>query len=158
MKESIAKYKGIISVVALAFEVSLYAPLESFFLNRDEFWFKLGDLILATIPVFLCLVVLLLIPYVFFKNRVREIYSVILAIITLIIYLQGNFMGLKVGVMNGADIVWKDYLPRMVLNLFVWVILLLIGLSIYIRRTRLYRALFVNVTISSSADALVSKY
>ncbi len=143
MKESMAKYKGIISVVALAFEVSLYAPLESFFLNRDEFWFKLGDLILATIPVFLCLVVLLLILYVFLKNRIREIYSVILAIITLIIYLQGNFLGLKVGVMNGADIAWKDYLPRMVLNLFVWVILLLIGLSIYIKRTRIYRAFLI---------------
>ncbi len=140
MRDYLIKQKGIVPAIALTFSLCIYAPLELFFLNREEFWFGLSDLtkmmILPTTLFFL----LLLISYKALKGEKRNKVSVLLSVLTFCAYLQGNFIGIKVGVLNGADIVWMKYLPKMIFNLFIWLCIIIISLMIYAKKVNLYRA------------------
>lgn len=145
MHTFLIKQKGIVPVIALAFALCIYAPLELFFLNRGEFWFDLVDMTKVILLSFVLALLLLLIPYVFINNEKRKIVTVIISTLTFCVYLQGNFIGIKVGVMNGADIAWRQYLPKMIFNLLIWLCAIIVGLISYAKKTKLFN-IFIYVS------------
>lgn len=131
MKVLTSKIKEYISPIALAFAFCIYAPIEIYVLNKSEFWFGISDMCGMVIITMLLVFAVVSIPYLLLKGIGREIYNVIVSTVTICVYIQGNFIGLKVGVMNGADIAWKEYLPQMVINLMIWMAIILAAVYIY---------------------------
>ena len=99
----------------------LFAPLEMFLSNQKEFWFSFNDIIgtilMVTIGGFIAIFLLgIFLKGIVFRNYITLIFSG-----TLLLYLQGNFMNLDVGVMNGAEIIWSNYTVSFIFNLLIWI-------------------------------------
>lgn len=100
----------------------VYAPFELYLTNQTEFWFKLS--MFAFVPIIISVVVgafLILVGHVI-REKYRQYFSAFIFGLALAIYLQSNFLNLQVGVLNGADINWKDYKVSFVVNLLVWMV------------------------------------
>lgn len=111
----------IFAAAFLAFTFCVYAPMEMYLANQDEFWFSLADMwwipVLTGIIVFICITIL----GCFLKGGVLRIYETLVFGGGIALYLQGNFLSLNIGVQNGAKIYWSQYHQRFMINLFLWV-------------------------------------
>ena len=126
--------KNVISgSVFLSVTVCLFAPYEMYISNKDEMWFKLSTF--WWMPVLFCLLTILCSCAVGFalKNVAKRIYTTLLFAIALCIYIQGNFLNIDLGVMNGGAIVWSGYTFRVMIRLMVWILIIAVSiiLSIY---------------------------
>ncbi len=138
MKKAIDK-SFIMSTIFLAFTLCIYAPLELYLSNYNEFWFSLS--LFAWIPLFVGItatIAAIIIGY-FLKGKISVLYQALLFALGISAYIQGNFLNLKVGVMNGADIVWNQYYRNFVINAAIWVIIFLIVLISAFKATKYFK-------------------
>lgn len=125
----------------LVFTIIIYAPLEMFLGNINSFEFGL-DLI-WWIPLGLAIAVMgLLLGLGFAVNLIFKrigtiLYGAFLFAIGLAFYIQGNFAGLQLGVMNGAKIDFSEYTSQAFANVFLWVfIILAVFIFLYFLKSR----------------------
>lgn len=111
-------------VVFLIFTVGIYAPLEMYLLNIDEFWFKLSMFIFLPISIAVLVGILLISVGILLGNKAFDNYVAVIFGFAVAIYIQGNFLNLDVGVLNGASIDWGRYTTNFVWNLILWVFLI----------------------------------
>ena len=135
---SVNKY-DVLLILATIFFVSVYAPLEMILTNIEEFWFDVSSAFSICGFVF----VLLFIFFVFYFKHVKDerllgAARVVLLSILLSTFLQGDFLNINFGVLNGADVEWKKYLGRMILDLVVWLAIFLTTIFLYVKRKELY--------------------
>lgn len=136
--------------VFLGFTVCVYAPFEMYLANRQEFWFSLSQF--AWLPLaFGCAAVI----FAMFVGRLLRRWKVLSRIylagifgVGIACYLQGNFLNLKVGIINGAVVDWAGYRTRILCNGLIWG-LILIGILIFALRDR--REIFLRLTAIASA-------
>ena len=104
--------------VALFFSCTLFvfAPFDLYMSNAEELWFPFsrivpGFLILFAVSVLatggLCAI---------FRGKLFDLYVSCLFGITIALYLQGNFLNIDYGTLNGADIPWERYGAYSLLN------------------------------------------
>ena len=135
---SVKKY-DVLLILATIFFISVYAPLEMILTNIEEFWFDVSSAFSICGFVF----VLLFIFFVFYFKLVKDerllgAARVVLLSILLSTFLQGDFLNINFGVLNGADVEWKKYLGRMILDLVVWLAIFLTTIFLYVKRKELY--------------------
>lgn len=99
---------------ALAFEISfmlcLFAPIDLFFANADEYWFTFGQLMSVTVVAFV--IAFLVISLCLWGLSKIKVFNYIYAVCTcglLYLYVQGNYIPRNYGVLNGTDIDWAAY-------------------------------------------------
>ena len=122
------------SAIFFSVTVCLFAPFEIYIANKDEMWFRLSAF--WWIPVLVCFTVFGCIYALgcLLKNDVKKIYLAFCFAMALCMYVQGNFLSLKVGVMNGAQIEWDKYTLRMVSNLIIWIFIIVVCVCFVIFR------------------------
>lgn len=135
---SVNKY-DVLLILATIFFISVYAPLEMILTNIEEFWFDVSSAFSICGFVF----ALLFIFFVFYFKLVKDerllgAARVVLLSILLSTFLQGDFLNINFGVLNGADVEWKKYLGRMILDLVVWLAIFLTTIFLYVKRKELY--------------------
>ena len=124
MKEKFQNIKATLAIILFpGFTFCIFAPFEMYALNSEEVWFMLQDfwfipLICGT--VFMAATVALAL---FLKEKLLRVYQGVLFGLGFSIYIQGNFLNIKLGAMNGEIIEWGDYTVRMIVNLVLWVLL-----------------------------------
>ena len=125
----------------LVFTMIIYAPLEMYLGNVHSFRFGL-DLIwwiplgLAVAAMGLLLGIGLLVNLIF-KRIGTILYGAFVFSIGLAFYIQGNFAGLHLGVMNGSRIDFKKYTPQVLANMVLWAfIILTVFIFIYFVKSR----------------------
>lgn len=115
----------------LTFTICIYAPFELYLTNQSEFWFSLSLIWWIPLSVFIAAeaIVLLIGKLPIRKN----LYEALLFSAAVCFYIQGNFLNLDVGVMNGAEIDWKDYSGHIAGNLIIWFVIfaVIMYISIY---------------------------
>lgn len=134
------KKRNIVSIaVFFCMTVFLFAPFEMYISNRTEMWFKISEF--WWIPVLACLVSLVLICIIgcLLNGKGKEIYSAIIFALALCMYLQGNFLNLQVGVLNGSQIEWDNYAVKMWLNIIVWVGIIISCLILCLYNTDVFK-------------------
>lgn len=134
--------------VTLTFLVAVYAPLELYFANIKEFWFSLQQFYMIPIATFIVLAIILII----ITNLGYKVSDYIIAIeniLTFGIFIQGDFLNIDVGVMNGADIEWGRYLRSMIIDVVVWVCLALLIAVLYVKKKEKVKKvlLFCNIVV-----------
>ena len=95
-------------VLFLGFTSCIFAPLELYALNRSELWFELSDI--WYIPL-ACGTAAMAVGSAFemlLNDKLLRIYQGILFGFGLCIYIQGNFLSLKLGAMSGETIAWGN--------------------------------------------------
>lgn len=139
VKNRIVQEWSLISIVLfLGFTVCIYAPYEVYLTNRTELWFQISDF--WWIPILCCVLIMglflgigLLLP-----KKIHSIYEGILFGIALAFYMQGNFLNLKVGVLNGADIQWGEYRRHIVIDTFAFLFIIVVILVFALMKKKFF--------------------
>ena len=110
--------------LGLSFTFCLYAPIELFLINRKDFVFGLLTFlwmpILFSLAVFVLCVLFGLIFYK--KPKWETVYTSLLFGATLSIYIQGNYLNMAIGTMNGKEINWDLYRQKMLIHLVIFLV------------------------------------
>ncbi len=111
----------------LSVTLFLFAPLEFFFSNRSEFWFSFPDVI----GIFLGLTVASLVAVVLIALACNVINGHLLYLFLagvfgfgLALYVQGNFLGMDYGLLDGRQIDWSSFALWGAVNSGVWLLIL----------------------------------
>lgn len=100
----------------LTFTLCVYAPYELYLTNINEFWFSFS--MFWWIPVLIGMGVMLIVFFIgiMLKDKAAQIYEALLFMLSFCLYVQGNFLNLRVGVMNGAKIEWDQYKRHFIID------------------------------------------
>ena len=120
----------ILSMILLLVTIAIFGPVELYCTNYDEFWFSPKDMMIVSVILFVVIGVLGGIIGLLLKGKAREIYSCILFSVGIASYLQGNYININYGVLNGKDINWGQYWGYAILDTLIW--LLIIGVSVFL--------------------------
>lgn len=118
---------GIIISFACSFLVCLYAPLELFFSNRDEFWFDiyvLGPIVLGMF-FFTAAISMIVLAVLYFINKKIYHIGILLEFAGLVCtYIQGNFMVGNLPPTDGTDVDWSKYTVSTVISVVMWIVVI----------------------------------
>lgn len=121
-KETIEEICYIALCVLLpCFSFFAYAPLQLYLANRNEFWFNASAMVG---PIAVCTITVILILFaagmLLKQKKHRYFYGALFLGLGVAIFVQGDYINLNLGVLNGAEIIWSEYLVRFVVNAIVW--------------------------------------
>lgn len=103
-------YVWIMLDLAICFMLCIFAPIDIFYANRDEYWFTLGQMFPSIAGVFLYLFILFGgIFYFLNKSKIKNEFFSFFLFLYFYLYIQGNFIPRKYGVLDGSDILWGEY-------------------------------------------------
>lgn len=111
--------------LAASFMIMVFAPIEIYYSNQDQFWFEIKQLI----PVVICLFVIFLfvslvvLGVLFLINKKAYNVGIILYFIAFLsTYIQGNFLVKNLPGLDGTQPVWKDYISEDIKTIIAWVV------------------------------------
>lgn len=142
------------------FLLLLYAPLELFFSNLEEFKFGFGQLFPLLLCLFLigfagCLVVLLI-----SRGLYRRLYDVVLCVGFvgfLCTYIQGMFLSGALPALDGEAIHWGQYRAQHIGSVVLWLVVgtAVVLLARFLHRQRVFK-LITGVSLFLTAILLVT--
>ena len=103
---------GVLMAAAISFLLFLYAPVDLYCSNIDEFWFDFDVLLRMAAMMFGIGLVTLTLLYLLAAWIHPYLYRIGLAVglaVLLITYVQGNFLVGNLPVLDGTSISWEDY-------------------------------------------------
>lgn len=125
---------SILSVLVCAFfsfNLCLFGPLEIYLTNITEFWFSIDELIKVTTICFLLVFIILFIICFIAKDRVYKVIICLIFGLGLAFYVQGNFLKVHYGLMDGSEINWDQYGSWGVANTAIWIICIILPLLLF---------------------------
>ncbi len=155
MKKELSK-SLIMNTIFLAFTLCIYAPLELYLSNHNEFWFSLS--LFYWIPLFFGAIAALaaIILGYNLKGRLAILFEALLFSLGMSSYIQGNFLNLNIGVMNGADVEWAKYQSNFVINAIIWIAIFLIVFTVACKATPHFKKFSFYISTLFTLTQLVS--
>lgn len=146
--------------IFVIFTFCLYAPMEIYLTNRGEFWFNLRILLqyvlLFSMAAFMVAVAVGIIIWKLFGLEGVKAFCTLAFAAGICVYIQGNFLNIKLGELNGRSIDWKKYNARMALDFLVYFILISIVLTfIYVRMRHIDDARKIKVMLFIASTVIV---
>lgn len=122
--------------LAASFMLMVFAPIEIYYSNQDQFWFEIKQLIpvVACLFVLLFIVSLIILGIMFLINT--KVYNIGLAMYFIAFissYIQGNFLVKNLPGLDGTQPVWKDYISEDIKTIVVWVVISAIVIAFSIK-------------------------
>lgn len=146
------------SALFLSVTVCLFAPFEIYVANKSEFWFKLSAFwwipILISAITFACCYIIGNV----LRGKLQQTYNAFIFSLGLCAYLQGNFLNLNVGVLNGASIEWGEYTSWMCINLIVWIAVVIVIVIISMFKERYFKKAIAVVSFFLSSVQVVTLF
>lgn len=115
--------------IMLSFMICIYAPLETFCNNKEEFWFDFYTLFPILIFMFILMFITIGIIYLCmrFLNKTLSVIGILfLFFIQISVYIQGNFFVNNLPPLDGTEINWSLYSSENLKTLCLWMFLLLL--------------------------------
>lgn len=164
-------YMYVITFV-FCFMLFLYEPLIMFLNNDADFWFSIGTMFKKTgllfLIVFIALLVVFNIIYFLNKDKSKKIFkicTIILFIIFICSYIQGNYLVGNLPVLDGTVIDWSKYKLDWIISIILWIVVI-VGVIFAIRKLTLEKTvkyagfvgvgIFVMLTLSLTTTYLSS--
>ena len=116
------------------FMLCIYAPLDLYFNNKNEFWFSERILISEQMITFLITILIIILFYYLCRLVGKGFYSFVLFLTTDIFicsYIQGNFRIANLPPMDGSAVDWSIYNNENTITLIIWIVITLILLFVY---------------------------
>ena len=149
MKQLWDKVKDVIApALFLTFTLFVFGPLEIYMTNASNFFFDLGTLLVPTVLCFIVSFFIVLLINVFLRN-----YKAVMALtfsIGLGLYLQGNWMQVDYGFMDGTPIDWSSFGSWGYINAVIWMLVLTIPVLLYfvLKQKKLYCSILTYISYS----------
>lgn len=137
-KREISNKMLFISATLFVVTMCIFGPIELYIGNKSEFWFRFSDiLIISAILCCSCMVIVvgvgLLLP-----KKIRGIYSALLFGCTLCLYVQGNYLNIDYGLLDGKAVDWASYGTYALLDTACWLIIVGIVLLLWKKKNSLF--------------------
>lgn len=146
---------GILLSVSLCFMLCVYAPLELFLTNQEEFWFDIKTLVFPVILFFAVATVICIVLFLVLRLINKKVYYIGLAaaMVALICsYVQGNFLVGGLPGLDGTAFDWSAASPERIKSIVLWVVAaLVIGFVLF----KFKEKIFKKVTLIASVCMLL---
>lgn len=118
---------------AFAFLIGIFGPIEFYFSNIYNVWYDLYNIFPITLLMFAgCFIALSLLGVlVGTDDKKRRLYAYIVSILTICLYIQGTFVKIPYGEMNGETIEWDKYAADNLKSSLLGIALIAIAVIIY---------------------------
>lgn len=138
--------------LAASFMLMVFAPIEIYYSNQDQFWFEIKQLIpvVACLFVLLFIVSLIILGIMFLINT--KVYNIGLAMYFIAFissYIQGNFLVKNLPGLDGTQPVWKDYISEDIKTIVVWVVVSAVVIAFSIK----FKPVIMRKAVSIVSDA-----
>ena len=144
------------SLLLLTVTITIFGPIELYFTNYEEFWFTRKDImIVSAIQMIGCFAIFTVIGLVL-RGKARDLYSAILFAIGVALYVQGNYVNINYGVLNGEEIDWSAYPVYAVLDTLGWILLIGVFIVLWIYKRNLFHRIQGYVSLCIIAVQLIS--
>lgn len=119
----------------------IFGPLGIYLTNTKEFWFSIGDVwwivLLGGVILFLVFFCMSFI----FKGRGREIFVCLIFGASFGFYIQGNWINIDYGLLDGKNIDWSKYTNVAIINTLIWVLCILLPFVFRLIMPRLWKSI-----------------
>lgn len=123
-----------ISILLLCYTLTIFGPIELYYTNYEEFWFNRWDMFKVSLLLFLiCAFFLLLIGFLA-KGKIRDLYSCIIFFVGIALYIQGNYVNINYGILNGDEIQWGAYTVYAFFDTLGWIMILVGGCVLWLKK------------------------
>ena len=146
-----------------AFSLGIFAPVEMYFNNVAAFWFDLGDIIpgvlIAFADIFL-VVFFVCILSAFIGGWTEKIVHFIFSSLTLMLYIQGNFMQINYGDLGQETIDFSQYKYEGISNAMGWcgmiaILLVLFLMKPYAKYMKIIKVVSIYIVLIQAVTLLV---
>ncbi len=112
-------------ILFFIFTMCIFGPLELYFTNIDSLWFSATDVIISIILPSALVFIIICGLYIFLDEKYKMNFIVLIFSIALGLYIQGNFMNINYGVLDGNNIPWEKYTLWAIANVIIWIIIII---------------------------------
>lgn len=112
----------ILSSLFLSYSFFIFGPLQIYLTNTTEFWFKLKHILPTMIISFFIVFIFIILFSHIIPRDFRKYYGALLFGVGFALYIQGNFINLDYGVLDGSEINWNSYGIWGILNTAIWIL------------------------------------
>ena len=135
------KYSLPITVLFFIVTIGVFGPLELYITNNVDLWFSFRNtliisLIMSGIGLLIAGGIALLLP-----RKYRGAYSAVLFALTLCLYLQGNYINISYGVLDGNAIDWSAYTGYAIADTLFWIAVFAVVLLLWKKKAELLRSI-----------------
>lgn len=139
----------------ISFTFCVFGPLEMIMSNASEFWFSVMDVLpYIGLCALLCFACVFAISFLV-ASKTKMIYPVLLGL-GLALYVQGNFMFVSYGVMDGTPIDWSSFGMWPVFNTLIWLAFVAAPVALYLWKKDWFKKLSVYIPMVIVAMQLVT--
>lgn len=134
MKEFLKKNNIIIiASITFSFMMGFFGPIEFYFSNIYNVWYDIYNILpMCIITSALMFAALLLIGVALnSESKKGKIYIYVLCVLTICLYIQGTFIKIPYGEMNGETIEWDKFAGDELKSSLIWIALIIIATIIY---------------------------
>ena len=112
----------LVGICFMLMTLAVFGPLELYLTNSGEFWFDFSEMLKISGILTVVLGVILFSIGLIFRGKARSLYSAIVFVAALCLYIQGNFLNIDYGVLDGRTIDWSSYTRHAVINTSSWLV------------------------------------
>lgn len=104
----------------------LFGPVEYYMTNINEIWFGLNSIIAFMLVITLISTAILYLLLRTIPKKLQMVFVCFIFSLGLGLYLQGNYLNVSYGLLNGQKIIWENYAKYGTINTFIWVIIIVV--------------------------------
>ena len=138
MKKNRNIWSLILSIIVLVATIGIFGPLEVYLSNSDDIWFSFSDVIKIILILSGAMVLLLGILGWLLRGKARSWFGACLFLLGVGLFVQGTFLNISLGTLDGKSIDWNKYLTHGIINTAIWLVILAAGIILFIRKEKLF--------------------
>lgn len=155
---------SLIMFFTLAFMLFIYEPIVAYSSNVNDYWFNFKTLVLNNLLIFIgVLLSFSLLSFIIYfvskklkKDIIYKIYLMIVFIVFIATYIQGNYLAGSLPTLDGSPIIWSDYTKQSLISIGMWLVLIVINIILYKKLSKEYTSIVKYVSLAVFAMLSVS--
>ena len=139
---------GVALSFATCFMLFLYAPLETYCTNVNEFWFDIYILFPPFLMIFFLFFIICVLLLCLVRKKWTNAYYILLCsyfVIFICTYVQGNVLAKSLPILNGAWIEWSDYPMERIKCVILWILVVCVVVLInkYVEKEKITKGIYL---------------
>lgn len=130
-----------------SFTFCMYAPLELYLTNINEFWFGLSHFWYVVVLVGIFVFILLTLVGTILPLWAQNLYIAVIFGFSLLMYIQSNFLNIDVGVLNGGSVDWASYRIKFLINFSIWVLFICACMCVFNEKNKVVKTVVKYVSV-----------
>lgn len=155
---------SLIMFFTLSFMLFIYEPIVVYSSNVNDYWFNFKTLVLNNLLIFIgVLLSFSVLSFIIYfvskklkKDIIYKIYLMIVFIVFIATYIQGNYLAGSLPTLDGSPIIWSDYTKQSLISIGMWLVLIVINIILYKKLSKEYISIVKYVSLAVFAMLSVS--